>query len=143
MVGGQVGDIEAEGRTSASLDELEAIHSCKTGALLASALIIGARVAGARAEAIDRLATFGGKLGLAFQITDDLLDVKGDREALGKAVQKDAARGKLTYPSLLGQDASVLRARCLIAEACRCIEPFGEPARRLEALAHFVLERDH
>ncbi|MGQ0635289.1 MAG: polyprenyl synthetase family protein [Planctomycetaceae bacterium] len=143
MVGGQVGDLEAEGRTLATTDELEAIHTRKTGALLASALTMGARVAGAHSETVERLALFGRKIGLAFQITDDLLDVRGDCQLLGKTVQKDAARGKLTYPSLLGQDASALKARCLIDEACQSIESLGQSGRRLEALAHFVLERDH
>ena len=143
MVGGQVADLEAEGQTVSSLEELEGIHRRKTGALLASALTMGARIAGAGNEDLHRLASFGRCLGLAFQITDDLLDVCGTIETMGKAVQKDASRGKLTYPSLLGEEASLLRAQCQIAEACKWIEPFGERGRRLESLAHFVLERDH
>jgi geranylgeranyl diphosphate synthase type II len=143
MVGGQVADLEAEGRTSATLDELEAIHRRKTGALLSSALTMGARVAQADAATIDRLANYGRCLGLAFQIIDDLLDVRGSSQSLGKASQKDASRGKLTYPSLLGEQDSELRAQALIAEACRCVEPLGEHGQRLEALAQFVLERDH
>src|SRR5579864_3779639 len=105
MVGGQVADLEAEGRTVASLEELEGIHRRKTGALLASALTMGARIAQAGNEDRHRLANFGRCLGLAFQITDDLLDVCGSVQTLGKAVQKDASHGKLTYPSLLGEDA--------------------------------------
>ena len=143
MVGGQVADLEAEGRSVSSLDELEGIHRRKTGALLASALTMGARIGGAGNEDLHRMASFGRCLGLAFQITDDLLDVCGTVQTLGKAVQKDASRGKLTYPSLLGEEASLLRAQCQIAEACKWIEPFGERGRRLESLAHFVLERDH
>lgn len=143
MVGGQVADLEAEGRSVSSLEELEGIHRRKTGALLASALTMGARIAQAGNDDRHRLASFGRALGLAFQITDDLLDVCGTSQNLGKAVNKDASRGKLTYPSLLGEDASLLRAQCQIAEACKWIEPFGERGRRLESLAHFVLERDH
>jgi geranylgeranyl diphosphate synthase type II len=143
MVGGQVADLEAEGRSVSSLEELEGIHRRKTGALLASALTMGARIGGAGNEDLHRLASFGRCLGLAFQITDDLLDVCGSEQSLGKAVQKDAARGKLTYPSLLGAEGSLLRAQCQIAEACKWIEPFGERGRRLESLANFVLERDH
>jgi geranylgeranyl diphosphate synthase type II len=143
MVGGQVADLEAEGRTSANVEELEAIHRRKTGALLASALTMGARVAQADSDTLENLATYGRCLGLAFQITDDLLDVRGDQKSLGKAARKDASRGKLTYPSLLGEAASQLRAQSLIEEACRCLEPLGERGRRLEALAQFVLERDH
>lgn len=143
MVGGQVADLEAEGRTTGKLEDLEAIHRRKTGALLSSALSMGARVAQADSATVDRLANYGRCLGLAFQITDDLLDVRGTSETLGKAAQKDASRGKLTYPSLLGEQASELRAQTLIAEACRCVEPLGEHGQRLEALAQFVLERDH
>jgi geranylgeranyl diphosphate synthase type II len=143
MVGGQVADLEAEGRTVALLDELEGIHRRKTGALLASSLTLGARIARASNEDLHRLASYGRCLGLAFQITDDLLDVCGTTQSLGKTVQKDASRGKLTYPSLLGEEASVLRAQCQIAEACEWIKPFGDRGRRLDALAQFVLERDH
>ncbi len=143
MVGGQVADLEAEGRTVATLEELESIHRRKTGALLASSLTMGARIAKASNEDLHRLASYGRCLGLAFQITDDLLDVCGTMQNMGKSVQKDAARGKLTYPSLLGEEASVLRAQCQIAEACEWIKPFGDRGRRLDALAQFVLERDH
>jgi geranylgeranyl diphosphate synthase type II len=143
MVGGQVADLEAEGRTVASLEELESIHRRKTGALLSSSLTLGARIAGAKNDDLHRLASYGRCLGLAFQITDDLLDVCGTSLNLGKTVQKDAARGKLTYPSLLGEEASLLRAQCQIAEACEWIKPFGDRGRRLDALAQFVLERDH
>jgi len=143
MVGGQVADLEAEGRTVSSIEELEGIHRRKTGALLACALTLGARIAKASNEDLHRLASFGRCLGLAFQITDDLLDVCGSPQNLGKAVQKDASRGKLTYPSLLGEEASLLRAQCQVVEACKWIEPFGERGRRLESLAQFVLERDH
>ena len=143
MVGGQVADLEAEGRTVATLEELESIHRRKTGALLASSLTLGARIARASNEDVHRLASFGRCLGLAFQITDDILDVCGTAQSMGKSVQKDATRGKLTYPSLLGEEASVLRAQCQIAEACEWIKPFGDRGRRLDALAQFVLERDH
>lgn len=143
MVGGQVADLEAEGRKVSNVEELEAIHRRKTGALLASSLTMGARIARADSNLIERLGQFGRCLGLAFQITDDLLDVRGDQQALGKAVKKDASRGKLTYPTLLGIEESESRAQSLIAEACRCLEPLGERRRRLESLAHFVLERDH
>lgn len=143
MVGGQVADLAAEGRASATVGELESIHRRKTGALLACSLTIGARIAQATSSVMEKLANYGQCLGLAFQITDDLLDVRGSRQLLGKGAQKDASRGKLTYPSLLGEEASEQRARELIGEACRCLEPLGDRGRRLEALAQFVLERDH
>ena len=80
---------------------------------------------------------------LAFQIVDDLLDLRGDQQKLGKGVRKDADRGKLTYPSLLGETESRQRACHLVAEAIACVEPFGDRGRRLASLARFILERDH
>ena len=166
MVAGQVADLEAEEsqesgarsqesgsrrttdhgpRTTddSQLSTLDSIHRRKTGRLLTSAVTLGARIGGADPDLLERLKSYGNCVGLAFQIADDLLDVSGDAARMGKNVRKDADHGKLTYPSLLGQDASRLRAEELIAEACRAITPLGERGRRLEALAHFVLERDH
>lgn len=143
MVGGQVADLEAEGKTLASVEELEAIHRRKTGALLSCSLLLGARVAQADATALNAMLVYGRCLGLAFQITDDLLDVRGTQEATGKRVKKDASRGKLTYPVLLGEDASMVRAELLVCQAIESLHPFGELADPLRALARFVLERDH
>lgn len=143
MVGGQMADLEAEHQPVSTLSQLEGIHRRKTGALLSCALTLGGRIAQAGREDLDRLLNYGQCLGLAFQITDDVLDVRGTSQTLGKAVQKDASHGKLTYPSLLGEEASLDRARNLVAEACDWIAPFGERGWRLEALAQFVLERDH
>ena len=143
MVGGQVADLEAEHRTDLTLDQLEQVHRRKTGCLLSCALTMGARIAGADQETRDALAEYGRCLGLAFQITDDLLDIAGDLKIMGKAVQKDAAHGKLTYPSLLGVEASREHARRQIEQACRSLSRLGSRAQALEALAHFVLERDH
>jgi geranylgeranyl diphosphate synthase type II len=143
MVGGQAADLEAEGRTLGTVEELEAIHRRKTGALLSCALTVGGRVGRASNDSLWRLSQFGKCLGLAFQIVDDLLDVRGSAKCLGKSVRKDAGRGKLTYPALLGAEVSAVRAQCLVAEACQWIEPMGERARPLEALARFVLDRNH
>jgi geranylgeranyl diphosphate synthase type II len=85
---------------------------------------------------------FGQKIGLAFQITDDLLDVDGDESNLGKRVGKDSKRGKLTFPGLLGIDESRRRARGLIDEACAALAALGEDRFRLDALAHYVVERN-
>ena len=126
-----------------ALDHLEAIHRRKTGRLLASALTMGGRIAGAAPELLRALEIYGKSVGLAFQIADDLLDVSGDKARMGKEVQKDAELGKLTYPSLLGPEASRRKAVDLIEHACRAIKPFGSRGQCLEALAHFVLERDH
>jgi geranylgeranyl diphosphate synthase type II len=142
MVAGQAADLEAEHQGISNLDQLESIHRRKTGRLLCSALTLGARIAGADENARNRLETYGFSVGLAFQITDDLLDVGGDPAKLGKGTQKDAQHGKLTYPALLGIDESRRRAAKLIDEACRALEPFGQRAEKLIALAEYVRERD-
>lgn len=143
MVAGQVADLEAEERHSATVPELEAIHRRKTGRLLCSALTMGARIAQAPPEMLNRLREYGLAIGLAFQIVDDLLDIRGDAAKIGKGVQKDAALGKLTYPVLLGEAASEAKARELIQHACEVLEPLGERATHLKGLAQFILHRDH
>lgn len=148
MVAGQVADLQAEADCQnpnycPSLEELEAIHRRKTGRLLTCGLVMGARIAGADSARIEQLENFGKFVGLAFQIADDLLDVVGNQAKMGKGVRKDADHGKLTYPSLLGVEESRHRAEDLIQQACEAISPLGSRGQRLEALAHFVLERDH
>jgi len=152
MVAGQVADLEAEesgGRSleisgpETALTQLEAIHRRKTGRLLTSAVTLGARVAQATPEWIDRLERFGKCVGLAFQIADDLLDVTGDAAKLGKGVRKDATLGKMTYPGLLGTAQSRLKADALIDEACQLLQPLGPRGNKLAALARFVTQRDH
>ena len=128
---------------SSPLAQLEAIHRRKTGRLLTSAVTLGGRVAGASPEMLYCLAEFGKRVGLAFQIADDLLDVTGDAVKLGKGVGKDATLGKLTYPALLGVEESRLKADRLIDDACELLKPLGEQGRKLIALARFVTQRDH
>lgn len=141
LVGGQVDDLAGE-FSHAGLDALHAIHERKTGAMLSISLRLGALCAGARDEEIDALSEYGRRLGLAFQITDDLLDVRGEEAAVGKRVGKDSDRGKLTFPKLLGFDESTKAAQELIAQACSSLEPLGSRAQPLESLARYVLERD-
>ncbi len=143
MVGGQMADLQAENAGIVSVDQLEAIHLRKTGRLLRSALTMGSRIAQAGPDTLEMLDHFGKCVGLAFQIADDLLDISGDATKMGKAVHKDADHGKLTFPGLLGVEASRRRAEELIEEACRSLAPLGDRGQRLEALARFVLERDH
>lgn len=164
MVGGQVADLQAERLEQVSsqqnfgepgdqvrkdrpvenlLHELQSIHRRKTGRLIRSALTMGGRVAQADVATLGTLDHFGTCVGLAFQIADDLLDVIGSQDKLGKGVGKDAGLGKLTYPGLMGLEKSQKMARDLINEACQAIAPWGERGRKLQALAHFVLERDH
>ena len=141
LVGGQADDLAAES-LPADLDLLESIHARKTGAMFRVSMRLGALVGGASDEQYQRLDTYGEKLGLAFQITDDLLDLCGDENNLGKRTGKDDDHQKLTFPGLLGMKESQRRARLLIEEACQALEPFGERAQGLEMLAHYVLERN-
>ncbi|MCA9178625.1 MAG: polyprenyl synthetase family protein [Planctomycetales bacterium] len=140
LVGGQCDDLAAEGQDG-TLEQLQAIHRRKTGALIRVSLRLGAIAAGAPTDATERLDRYGQRVGVVFQITDDLLDHEGSAEDLGKATQKDAKRGKLTYPGLLGVEASREQARQLTLEALADLAPLGPPAKPLCALAQFVLER--
>lgn len=149
MVGGQADDVAAtgthgdvHGNTRGDVDTLESIHNRKTGAMIRVSLQLGGLVAGADADRLDALVQYGRGVGLAFQITDDLLDACGDAAAAGKRVGKDACQGKLTFPGLLGIEQSTRRAEQLIGEACRALLPLGARAAGLEALAEMVLERN-
>ncbi len=141
MVGGQADDVAGldEG---ADIDRLESIHNRKTGAMVRVSLELGGLVAGADTDRLSALDEYGRRLGLAFQITDDLLDVCGDEATTGKRVGKDADRAKLTFPGLLGVDESRRRAERLIGEACEAVATLGARSVDLESLAHYVLERN-
>lgn len=143
MVGGQQADLEAETAVGLALDDLEAIHRRKTGCLLSAALTMGGRIGGATPEILENLRIYGGCVGLAFQIADDLLDVTSDVQKMGKSVNKDQAHGKLTYPALLGVEDSRRRAVQLIDRACDAISPLGNRGSQLTALARYIIERDH
>ena len=146
LVGGQADDIIADragpDHVVHDREHLESIHARKTGAMICVSLRLGGLSAAAAAESLAALEAYGRKLGLAFQITDDLLDVRSSVENMGKRVGKDAAKGKITFPGLLGIDESAARAAQLIAEACTALTPLGPPADGLVALARYVLERD-
>ncbi len=145
LVGGQAADLEmaagGQEQLNGTLPELEAIHRRKTGALIGASLELGGMVANASSEQHAALATYGKKVGLAFQITDDLLDVSGNQVAVGKRLAKDADRGKLTFPRLMGSGASREQAATLVEEACAMIEIFGSRGEPLRELARFVLTR--
>ncbi len=145
MVGGQVDDLAQESAgadADRSLEMLESIHRRKTGAMLTTSLQLGGLVAGASQQKIEQLDNYGRNLGLAFQIVDDLLDCQGDESQLGKRTQKDSERGKLTFPSLMGVEASRERAAGLITRATDAARSLGEGAEPLVALAEFVLNRN-
>jgi len=140
MVGGQVVDIESEGKTI-SPEMLDYIHLHKTAALIRAALRVGAQLAGGRAEQVEAISQAGRALGLAFQIVDDILDVEGSLAELGKSAGSDERKKKATYPSLHGLPASKQRARELIEETKRLLNPLGPAAAPICALADFVFER--
>ena len=140
MVGGQVLDILSEGK-QVDLETLQAIHRRKTGALIRVSLRAGAILAGVAPEALAALTGYGERIGLAFQIADDILNVEGDRALLGKGTGSDAARGKVTFPALLGLAASRLRAEALILEALGALAGFDGRAEPLRGIARYVLAR--
>ncbi|MDA7979962.1 MAG: polyprenyl synthetase family protein [Pirellulales bacterium] len=141
LVGGQVDDLASETADEHSPEQLQAIHSRKTAAMFAVSARLGAMAAQAPARQITDLEEYGYALGLAFQVTDDLLDVQGKEAKVGKRVGKDSDRGKLTYPGLLGEAESRRWAKDWIDDACARVQSLNNP-RRLEALAQTVLERD-
>jgi geranylgeranyl diphosphate synthase, type II len=140
MVGGQVVDVQSEGKTVPA-ETLEYIHTRKTAALIRGALRSGALLAGAPEAALTGLTTYGERIGLAFQIVDDILDVEGSLETLGKTAGKDQRQQKITYPSLHGLPASKARAAALTREAHAALAPLGPAAEPLRALADFILNR--
>jgi geranylgeranyl pyrophosphate synthase len=143
MVGGQMMDLEAEGDPEAGFEAVETIHRWKTGALMSASLRCGALAGGADRGTLAALTRFGEDIGLAFQIADDILDVTGSTESLGKSAGKDAARGKATWPAAAGIEASRERARALLAAARGALEPLGEKALPLHDLARFIVERSY
>jgi geranylgeranyl diphosphate synthase, type II len=140
MVGGQVVDIQSEGKT-VTAETLEYIHSRKTAALLRASLWVGVRLGGGDAAALGAIGDAGQSLGLAFQIVDDILDVEGSLEALGKTAGSDARKQKATYPALHGIEASRREARRLIEQAKDRLAVLGDRAAPICALADFVIER--
>ncbi len=141
MIGGQVLDIDGENQ-SLSLEQLQRVHRMKTGALLTCSCRLGAIAAGAGEAQLSAVSEFGKHLGLAFQIVDDVLDVTSTPEQMGKATNKDAGRGKNTYPALLGLEASRLEAARQLDAALHEIALFGPAGERLTQLARFVVERN-
>ncbi len=155
LVGGQADDLAAELAASdgavpppeqaaiRSVEHLEAIHRRKTGALFAAALDLGAILSRSDQRSREALSRYAGDLGLAFQVVDDLLDYTATGDSLGKKAGKDADRGKLTYPGLLGVDVAQSKAEQLVESAKGHIAVFGTAGWRLSWLANYVLEREH
>jgi geranylgeranyl pyrophosphate synthase len=141
MIGGQLLDLEGEGRRS-TLQELERTHRAKTGALIHAALVVGALAAGAATEQRRALERFGDAIGLAFQIADDVLDVTGTTDRLGKPAGRDLDLHKGTYPAVLGVPGAKERASALAADGCAALRDADISSPELEAIARFVVERE-
>lgn len=142
LVGGQAEDLSQQ-FSKPDYHVLEQIHRRKTGALLTASLELGALSAQADKKSLDSLKIYGKHLGLAFQIADDLLDLKGSQDKMGKKTGKDSDRGKLTYPAVLGVTESEARAQEMAEAAIAALKPFGSAAAPLQQLAHFVVNRTH
>ena len=140
MIGGQVMDLAAENE-AIDLPTLQTLHSLKTGALFTAALRAGALLGDMDEEGLQALTSYARYFGLAFQITDDLLDINGDQKVLGKPVGSDARNHKSTYPSLLGVKQAELMACQSIERCVASLERFGSEAEFLRQLAYFTLER--
>ena len=143
MIGGQLQDLNAEGTPADSLEKLERIHRAKTGALMAASACVGGIAAGADDDAVQALGSFGGDIGLAFQIVDDVLDVTSSSMALGKTAGRDAELGKSTYPALLGVDGAMARAVELARQGCNTLHAHNLLSRELRHLADLVITRTH
>ncbi|PSB08130.1 farnesyl-diphosphate synthase, partial [filamentous cyanobacterium Phorm 46] len=143
LVGGQVVDLESEGKTDVSLETLNYIHAHKTGALLEACVVCGAILGGASAADLQRLSRFAQNIGLAFQIIDDILDITATQEELGKTAGKDVQAGKVTYPSLWGIDESRRQASQLVADAKSQLAAFGSKALPLLGIADFITSRSN
>lgn len=140
MVGGQVVDMEAEGH-DIDLPTLQYIHTHKTGALILACLQCGALLGGGNKDQFDALSRYGETAGLAFQVADDILDVIGDQEVLGKDVGSDQARGKATYPALMGLEEAQRRAQELKDLAIEALGSFDHRAEPLRAIARYIVDR--
>jgi geranylgeranyl pyrophosphate synthase len=143
MVLGQAFDLSHVNQ-QLTLAQLEQMHQHKTGALLNAAIELGALSAGCTdSDTLARLQCYGNAIGLAFQVKDDILDIEGDTETLGKPQGSDLAHNKPTYPALLGLDGAKQKLDHLHREAIDALQPFGEAARSLRELADFIVQRDH
>jgi geranylgeranyl diphosphate synthase type II len=141
MVGGQVMDVQSEGK-EVDMDGVRYIHSRKTGALIIASVRSGAALAGASPEEMTALLHYATKIGLAFQIKDDILNVEGERERIGKGTGTDSSRGKATYPALVGVEESKRHLQELLEEALTAISGFDEKADPLRQFARYIVERD-
>lgn len=141
MVEGQERDLSAEGRL-VDVQSLENIHRLKTGALIDASVLTGAVIGGAGNKQLQHLKQYANNLGMAFQVVDDLLNVEGDPQVMGKAVGTDQEKDKSTYPALIGIDASKQLARKLVDDALHALAIFDNKSDPLRAIAEYVIDRN-
>lgn len=141
MIGGQVVDLQMEGQ-DVDLPTLQYIHAHKTGALIRAAVRSGAILGGGSPAEVEALTHYGTHIGLAFQIMDDILDVRGDAQLMGKTLRKDEARQKATYPRVVGLAEAERRAQSAVAAGIATLEPCGERGAVLRRLAQFIIARE-
>jgi len=140
MIEGQIKDIAAEGK-QLCLEDLEEMHVLKTGALIEASIIAGAILGNGSFEQIEKLKIYAKNIGLAFQVTDDILNVEGDPVVMGKDIGTDQAREKSTYPSILGIEKSKVFAKSLVNNALQALEHFDKKSDPLRAIAHYTIDR--
>jgi len=141
LIGGQMADMENEGEKRVDAATLEYIHRSKTGAMITASVVVGGLIAGASEDQVDKLRGYGQRIGLAFQIADDILDVTSTSEQLGKTPGKDLAANKATYPAIHGIPASEARAQELVGEAVEIVSSLGRETQVLEEIAKFIIAR--
>ena len=141
IIGGQVVDLDSEGKVIEK-DLLDYMHTRKTGYLITASVTLGAILGGAEEKTIQCLKQYGMATGLAFQITDDILDVRGSTENLGKQIGSDNKKGKATYPGILGMDEAIKRQTVLFRQAIDALQSFDEKANPLRGIAKLIIERD-
>lgn len=141
MVGGQVVDMESEGKPDMDLPTVQYIHIHKTGALIKASVVAGALLGGADEKQLAAIRRYGEAAGLAFQIADDILDIEGTTEEIGKDAGSDQARGKATYPAVMGLSAAKQEAQAMMDEAMLALESLGAAAEPLREIARYIVER--
>ena len=142
MIGGQVVDLESEGKP-VTKENLEYIHIYKTGFLIRACIRCGGILSRATKRQLDSLSKFGAHIGLAFQIVDDILDITGDQDKLGKDVGSDLTKEKATYPALYGLEESKRKAEELVEQSIDCLEEFDYRADPLRELARYFVQRTY
>ncbi|MBI4211769.1 MAG: polyprenyl synthetase family protein [Deltaproteobacteria bacterium] len=140
MTGGQVFDMEATGKALTEA-ELENVHRHKTGKLLSVSVVGGAKLCGATDAQLKALSIYGAAIGLAFQIADDILDIEGTEEEIGKDVGSDVDAHKATYPAIIGIEAARIKERCLVDEAISALAIFDDKADPLREIAKYIVDR--